>query len=92
MPSFKIALFDTLEVEVLLNEEGDIESVTDNAGNELELDDIRFDIGVNRLTNQRVLVDLQTYLRGKIEDCMDDWYAEVREFKQARGRDRVGEE
>lgn len=42
MPSFKTILFGNLTVEVEIDHEGAIETISDEAGNELEFHDTRF--------------------------------------------------
>jgi hypothetical protein len=94
MPSFETKLFDQLEVTITLSEDldgdnhGEIESVCTETGVELDFTGVLFKMD-NHIPP---LVSLDTYLLSQIEDCMNDWFYELKEHQKSRGRDRVGED
>ncbi len=94
MPSFKAKIFDQLEVEVHLTEEGEIDAVTTDVGVELDFTGILFPIYKTYPDGKVVHTfgDLDDYFRTRIGDCMNDWFYEIKEHHKARGRDRFGEE
>ncbi len=94
MPQLETTIFGDLEVTVDLSEQGEIESITANDGTELDLRGVKFEV-VERDTHgqpiKKVYLDIEDILISRIEDRMAQHREEVREFCQARGRDRLGE-
>ena len=91
MPSFNTTLFGNLNVTVEVDPVTlCIDTVTTEDGTELDLTGVRF-LSKTMIAGVKNMVTLEMLLEDQIEDCMQQYHAEVAEYQQARGRDK-GEE